>query len=199
MNEAFARRFWEGQVPLGKTILFQGSQAPSVVVGVVRDARYAKEDFAGEATSPHVWVPRAQSPSSSSHLHVRARGDQASIMRSIRDHVRLLDEDLPIVDLESMESIAARALEEERVATVVFGGFGVAALFLAMLGIYGVQAFAVMDRAREIGIRIALGATPGRLRHTGPALGADTEAVLRDWLALEQAEIESLRASEVVG
>jgi predicted permease len=163
VNEAFAQRFWENQVPLGKTVVFPGSRASAVVVGVVRDARYAKEDFAGETTSPHVWVPRAQSPSSSSHVHVRARGDQASVMRSIRNDVRLLDEDLPIIDLESMESIAARALEEERVAAVVFGGFGVAALFLAMLGIYGVQAFAVMDRVREIGIRIALGATPGRV------------------------------------
>jgi predicted permease len=163
VNEAFARRFWENQVPLGKTVVFPGNQAPAVVVGVVRDARYAREDFASEATSPHVWVPRAQNFSSSSHVHVRARGDQASIMRSIRNDVRLLDEDLPIIDLESMESITARALEEERVAAVVFGGFGVAALFLAMLGIYGVQAFAVMDRVREIGIRIALGATPRRV------------------------------------
>jgi predicted permease len=163
VNEAFARRFWENQVPLGKTVMFPGSQASAVVVGVVRDARFAKEDFAGDTTSPQVWVSRAQSPSSSSHVHVRTRGDQAYVMRSIRDDVRLLDEDLPIIDLESMESIAARALEEERVATVVFGGFGVAALFLAMLGIYGVQAFAVMDRVREIGIRIALGATPGRV------------------------------------
>jgi ABC-type antimicrobial peptide transport system permease subunit len=84
-------------------------------------------------------------------------------MRSIRSEVRLLNEDLPIIDLESMESITARVLEEERVAAVTFGGFGVVALFLAMLGIYGVQAFAVMDRAREIGIRIALGATPQRV------------------------------------
>jgi predicted permease len=163
VNEAFARRFWENQVALGKTVVFAQSQAPAVVVGVVRDARYAKEDFTGEATSPHIWLPRAQNPHSSSHVHVRARGDQAFIMRSIRDDVRLLAENLPIVDLGSMESITARALEEERVAAVVFGGFGVAALFLAMLGIYGVQAFAVMDRVREIGIRIALGATPARV------------------------------------
>lgn len=163
VNEAFARRFWEDQVPLGKTVVFQGSQLPSVVVGVVGDARYAKEDFAGEATSPHIWVPRAQSHSSSSHIHVRTRGDQASVMRSIRNYVYLLDESLPILDLESMESITARLLEEERVATVVFGGFGAVALLLAMLGIYGVQAFAVMERVREIGIRIALGATPSRV------------------------------------
>jgi predicted permease len=163
VNEAFARRFWENQVPLGKTVVFPGSQVPAVVVGVVRDARYAKGDFAGEGTSPHVWVPRAQSLHSSSHVHVRSRGDQASIMRSIRNDVRMLDESLPIIDLESMESITARLLEEERVATVVFGGFGVVALLLAMLGIYGVQAFAVMERVREIGIRIALGATPRRV------------------------------------
>ena len=84
-------------------------------------------------------------------------------MRSIRDDVRRLDANLPIIDLESMQSITARVLEEERVAAVFFGGFGVVALFLAMLGIYGVQAFAVMDRAREIGIRIAIGATPKRI------------------------------------
>jgi predicted permease len=163
VNEAFVQRFWEDQAPLGKTVIFQGSQVPSVVIGVVRDARYAKEDFAGEATSPHVWVPRAQSFHSSSHVHVRSRGDRAAIMRSIRHDVRLLNEDLPILDLESMESITARLLEEERVGAIVFGGFGAVALFLAMLGIYGVQAFAVLERVREIGIRIALGATPVRV------------------------------------
>ena len=76
VNETFARRFWENQVPLGKTVFFQGNQSPSVVVGVVRDARYAKDDLASEATSPHVWVPRAQSLYPSSHVHVRSRGDQ---------------------------------------------------------------------------------------------------------------------------
>jgi predicted permease len=163
VNEAFARRFWEDQIPLGKTVVFPGSQVPAVVVGVVRDARYTKEDFAGEATSPHVWVPRAQNYGPSSHVHVRTRGDRAPIMRSMRNEVLLLDESLPILDLESMESITARLLEEERIAALFFGGFGVVALFLAMLGIYGVQAFAVLERVREIGIRIALGATPRRI------------------------------------
>jgi predicted permease len=177
VNEAFAARFWPDQAPVGKTVQPVGYSVPAVVVGVVGDARYSKADFAGEVTSPHYWFSSAQVYEPDSRVHIGTRGDQASIMRSIRDDVRALDPDLPIVELASMRDITERALEEERIAAVVLGGFGAAALLLAMMGIYGALAFAVVDRTRELGVRLALGARPERLVAMVVAQGLRTSAV----------------------
>jgi predicted permease len=161
VNEAFARRFWPGQAPVGNTLRLGNGETSFEVVGVVRDARYSLSDLGTEERSPHIWVSSGQMYYPWVWVHVGTRGAQGPILASMRQAIRLLDEDLPVMQLGSMRGVIDRSLVGQRVGAGIFGSLGAVALFLAMLGIYGVLAFEVMDRHRELGVRLALGAKPG--------------------------------------
>ncbi|UCD23102.1 MAG: ABC transporter permease [Gemmatimonadota bacterium] len=163
VNQAFANRYWPGENPIGKTVSLHQRAAPVEVVGLVRNAKYRKADFVNERTSPHFWLPWAQQPSLSVELLFKTRADPAPLFGAIREQVRTLDRDLPIKGLERIESVTAMALLEERIAAAGLAGFGLTMLFLAVLGIYAVTGYAVVERTRELGIRLALGARPGRV------------------------------------
>jgi len=96
-------------------------------------------------------------------VHVRFSGALSPIMEAMRTELRLLDEDLPIIGLTTMERITERALRQERVTGYLFSGFSAVALFLAALGVYGVLAHSVLERTREFGVRLAVGAGPWRM------------------------------------
>jgi predicted permease len=158
VNETFAARYFAGRDPLAERVSITGPDGPWLrVVGVTADTRYATR---GEAALPIMLVPFGQHYAAPAKLHVRASGDPAALAPAVRDAVRSVDPALPILALGALSERTGASLLPQQIAATQIGTFGGVALLLSLLGLYGVLARSVTQRAREIGIRLALGATP---------------------------------------
>jgi predicted permease len=167
VNQTMARKFFPETSPLGRHFRFAGGDADTTIVGVVRDFTY---NHIREDTPPLIFLPYAQSPGNLPHLAVRTSGNAAEIRQAIKE----VASSLPVITTSRLTDLVDRTLATEELVARLATFFGLLAICLASIGIYGVLSYAVAGRTNEMGIRLALGARPWQLRWI----------VLRDMLGL---------------
>jgi ABC-type antimicrobial peptide transport system permease subunit len=158
VNRAFARQFFPNENPLGRRLLDGDRKQASEIVGVVSDFRPMGVE---NGTRPTIFWPDLRLPTAS--LAVRSGAPAAALAAELRGVVWSLDKELPAAEVRSMTYYVDEWLSQRRFNTFLLGVFAGLALILGMLGIYGVLSGLVAARVREIGIRMAIGATPGQI------------------------------------
>ncbi len=156
VNQSLAALLGDGRDPIGQEFRLEGPQGDRVrVIGVARDGKYGT---IGESPRPYLYLPLSQHPRSWLTLIVRTRSDAAALIPVIRDVVHRLDPDLAPFGVMTMDRHLENALNVATNSAAFAGAFGLIALLLAVVGIYGLVSYALERRTREVGIRIALGA-----------------------------------------
>jgi len=202
VNQTFAQRFFPDGNPIGQRFIRERDLKRNIepdskyvieIVGVVRDAKYRS---LRQPTHPTVFAPAVQNPAGLGQMSftVRTTGDPIALMPGIRAAVRQVDGNLPLFEFTTFDMNAERSLAQERLFARLTSFFGLIALLLTSIGLYGVMAYSVMHRTREIGIRMALGAQRSDvlrlvMRQTlwlalaGVALGIPASLIATRWIA----------------
>lgn len=163
VNQSLARSLWGGANPLGRVMEFEdrpGRVTRVEVVGVARDSRYESIWESGE---PYLYLPAAEWGRPVNYFLVRTSAPAQALRAALRGRWEAAAPDVPLDDVRTGDEVVASAVAPQRLAALLLGAFGGLAIVLAAVGLYSVMSFAVRQRAKEIGIRLAIGARPARI------------------------------------